>query len=40
MGKASDLSTTQRREAVVALLRREEPAFKLACRYNVSENTL
>ena len=40
MGKRSDLSVPQRREAVLALLRREEPAAKLARRYGVSEPTL
>jgi len=40
MGKRSDLSVPQRREAVLALLRREEPATKLARRYGVSEQTL
>ena len=40
MGKRSELSVAQRREAVLALLRREESATKLARRYGVSENTL
>ena len=40
MGKRSDLSVPQRREAVLALLRREEPAAKLARRFSVSEQTL
>ena len=40
MGKRSDVGTTQRREAVIALLRREESAAKLARRYGVSEHTL
>ncbi len=40
MGKRSDLSVAQRREAVLALLRREEPAVKLARRFAVSEQTL
>lgn len=40
MGKRSDVSVPQRREAVLALLRREEPAAKLARRYGVSEQTL
>lgn len=40
MGKRSDLSVPQRREAVLALLRREEPVAKLARRYGVSEQTL
>lgn len=40
MGKRSELSAAQRREAVVALLKREEPAAQLARRYQVSEHTL
>ncbi len=40
MGKRSDVSVPQRREAVLALLRREEPAAKVARRYGVSEPTL
>ena len=40
MGKRSDLSVAQRREAVLALLRREEPAAKLVRRFGVSEQTL
>ena len=40
MGKRSDLGVPQRREAVLALLRREEPVAKLARRYRVSEQTL
>ena len=40
MGKRSDLSIPQRREVVLMLLRREEPAAKLARRYGVSEQTL
>ena len=40
MGKRSDLSISQRREVVLMLLRREEPATKLARRYGVSEQTL
>ena len=40
MGKRSDVSVPQRREAVLALLRREEPAAKLARRYGMSEPTL
>ena len=40
MGKRSDLSIPQRREVVMMLLRREEPAAKLARRYGVSEQTL
>jgi len=40
MGKRSDLSIPQRREVVLSLLRREEPAAKLARRFGVSEQTL
>jgi transposase len=40
MPKQSELSVEQRREAVLALLRREEPAVQLARRYGVSEQTL
>ncbi len=40
MGKRSDMTASQRREAVLLLLRREEPAAKLARRYGVSEQTL
>ena len=40
MGRRSDLSVPQRREAVLALLRREEPVAQLARRYGVSEQTL
>ena len=40
MGKRSDVSLPQRREAVLALLRREEPLSKLARRFGVSEQTL
>ncbi len=40
MGKRSVLSVAQRREAVLALIRREEPAGKLARRFGVSEQTL
>ena len=40
MGKRSDLAVPQRREVVLALLRREEPAAKLARRYGISEQTL
>lgn len=40
MAKRSDVSVAKRREAVLALLRREEPAAKLARRYGVSEQTL
>ena len=40
MGKRSDLTVSQRREVVLIMLRREEPAGKLARRYGVSEHTL
>jgi transposase-like protein len=40
MGKRSDLTVPQRREVVLMLLRREEPAAKLARRSGVSEHTL
>lgn len=40
MPKRSELSVEQRREAVLALLRREEAAVQLARRYGVSEQTL
>src|SRR6266849_3515592 len=40
MPKRSKLTVEQRREAVLALLRREEPAAQLARRYGVSEQTL
>ena len=40
MGKRSELTAAERREAVLALLRREEPGAKLARRIGVSEQTL
>jgi transposase len=40
MAKASELSSKQRTEAVLALLRREEPGTVLARRFGVSEPTL
>ena len=40
MGKRSELTAGQRREAVLMLLRREEPAAKVARRFGVSEQTL
>jgi len=40
MPKRSELTVEQRREAVLALLRREEPAVLLARRYGISEQTL
>ena len=40
MGSKSRLSGAERREVVLSLLRREEPARVLSRRYGVSENTL
>jgi transposase-like protein len=40
MAKRAEVSGAQRKEAVLALLRREEPATQLARRYGVSEPTL
>ena len=40
MGKRSELTPAQRCEAVLNLLRREEPAARLARRLGVSEQTL
>ncbi len=40
MGKRSELSIPQRREVVLMLLRREDPAAKLARQFGVSEQTL
>jgi len=40
MGSKSKLSVSERREAVLSLLRREESASVLARRYGISENTL
>ncbi len=40
MARKSEMSVAQRREAVLALLRREESCGKLARRYGVSEQTL
>ena len=40
MGKRANLTIPQRREVVLILLRREEPAAKLARRYGISEQTL
>jgi transposase len=40
MGKRSNLSPAQRTEAVLSLLRREEPATTIARRYGVSDKTL
>ncbi len=40
MAKRSDLTAAQRREAVLLLLRSEEPTGVVARRYGVSEQTL
>jgi transposase-like protein len=40
MGAKSKLSVSERREAVLSLLRREESANVLSRRYGVSENSL
>ena len=40
MGKHSDLSVAERREAVLALLRREQPGGAIARQCGVSEATL
>lgn len=40
MGRQSNLTLEQRAEAVLSLLRREEPAAKIARRYGISEPTL
>ena len=40
MGRQSELSVAKRREAVLALRRREEPAVQLSRRYGISEQTL
>lgn len=40
MPKKSNLPVPQRREAVLSLIRREEPAVQLARRWGVSEQTL
>lgn len=40
MGRRADVDVKQRREAVLALLRREEPAALVARRVGVSEQTL
>lgn len=40
MGSKSRLNATERREAVLSLLRRQEPAKVLARRHGISENTL
>ena len=40
MAKKSNLTASQRREVVLALVRREEPAVQLARRWGISEATL
>lgn len=40
MARRSELTAKQRREVVLALLRREEPAAQLARRWGISEPTL
>jgi len=40
MGRKSNVEVAQRREAVLALLRKEETAAQIARRYQVSEQTL
>lgn len=40
MGKKSQLPVEKRTEAVLSLLRREEPARQIARRYGVSEQSL
>jgi transposase-like protein len=40
MGRQSGLTLEQRTEAVLSLLRREEPAAKIARRFGISEPTL
>jgi transposase-like protein len=40
MAKKANLTTAQRREAVLALIRKEEPAVQLARRWGVSEASL
>jgi transposase len=40
MGKKSELGATERRDVVLMLLRKEEPAAVLARRYGISEQTL
>jgi transposase len=40
MGRQANVEAGQRKEAVLALLRREEPATALARRYGISEQTL
>ena len=40
MGRKMSLSVVDRYEAVLSLLRREEPATKIARRYGISEQSL
>jgi transposase len=40
MSKRTDLDVPQRIEAVLALIRREEPAAKIVRRYGIAETTL
>ena len=40
MGKRSEVPVTERREAVLSFLRREEPGAVIARRYGVAEATL
>jgi transposase-like protein len=40
MGRKSNLTSDQQYEAVMSLLRKEEPAAKIARRYGISEPTL
>lgn len=40
MGARSNLSVPERREIILSLLRREEPAKVLARRYGIAEDTL
>jgi transposase-like protein len=40
MARRSELSVEQRRDAVLALLRKDEPGAQLARRFGVSEQTL
>ena len=40
MGRKSELPVAQREEAVLSLLRKEEPVAALSRRYQVSEQTL
>jgi transposase len=40
MGKRSEVPVTERREAVLSFLRREEPGAVIAQRYGIAEATL